>query len=188
MILVRSAIVLVLATAGCSGVSSSDDARKAYLSLDPSVDKAITLGFAGFNAATSANIAPQMTTGTKTGTMTVTGQVDQGASVNKTMRLQEALVSYSDDGSVTYATSASALPELDMDLKGIPTGTVTGTLVGSYDMSGDESGNLMMNLAFSGELQPDPNDATKVQRKPGTTHVTGSATSSAGTYSVDVTR
>src|SRR5689334_19666060 len=110
------------------GVASTEDAKKAYLSLDPSVDQAITLGFAGFNAASSANISPQTASGAMTGTLTVSGQVDQGSSANKTMRLQETLTNYSADGKVTYDTSASALPELDMDLKGIPTGTVTGSL------------------------------------------------------------
>ena len=82
----------------------------AYLGLDPSVDKAITLGFAGFNAASSANISPQSADGGVSGTMTVTGQVDQGTSANKGMRLADALSNYSDDGHVTYNTDSNALP------------------------------------------------------------------------------
>jgi hypothetical protein len=62
---------------------------------------------------------PQMTTGTATGTLVVTGQVDQGASANKGMRLKEALVNYSDDGKLTYNTDAAALPALEMMLKSI---------------------------------------------------------------------
>jgi hypothetical protein len=188
MPILRTLAILALATSGCgNGVSSNDDARKAYLSLDPSVDKAITLGFDGFNSASSANISPQMAAGTKSGSLTVTGQVDQGSSSNKTMRLQEAMVNYSDDGLIAYATS-SALPALNMDLKSIPNGTVSGTLAGTFIMTGQESGSLDMNLSFTGDLQPDPMDATKVERKPGTTHITGTATSGAGTYQVDVTK
>jgi len=51
------------------------------------------LGFDGFNSASSANIATQTAAGAKSGTLTVTGQVDQGASANKGMRLQVALAS-----------------------------------------------------------------------------------------------
>src|SRR3954451_22262684 len=102
MTLTRLALILV-AAAGCSnGVHSDADAQKAYLGLDASVDKAINLGFAGFNAASSANIPTQMTTGTVKGTLSVSGQVDQGASSNKTMRLVTAYVMYSDDGKVLY--------------------------------------------------------------------------------------
>jgi hypothetical protein len=185
----RRLMILALAASGCgNGVSSNEDARKAYLSLDPSVDKAITLGFNGFNTASSANISPQMAAGTKSGSLTVTGQVDQGTSTNKTMRLQEMMVNYSDDGLITYATSSTMPPELDMDLKGVPTGTVSGTLVGSFEMTGQESGSLDMNLSFTGDLEPVPMDATKVERKPGTTIITGTATSAAGTYQVNITK
>jgi len=49
-----SSILVVLLLAACgNGVSSSADAEKAYLGLDPSVDKAITLGFAGVDSTTS---------------------------------------------------------------------------------------------------------------------------------------
>src|SRR6516164_1646408 len=99
------ALTLVGVFAACGGgVNSTDDARKAYLGLDPSVDKAITLGFQGFNTASSANISPQTANGTKTGALTVTGQVDQGASSNKGMRLNTAYTTYSDDGLITYAS------------------------------------------------------------------------------------
>jgi hypothetical protein len=172
---------------GCgSGVSSNEQARLAYLGLDASIDKAIQLGFDGFNAASSANIPPQMTTGAAAGTLKVTGQVDQGASANKNMRLNEELVAYSDDGKLVYATSASALPALSMQLKNIPTGTLDGTLIGSLAVSGDLTGPLQLNLTFTGTLQP--GTATKVERKPGTTRITGTATSGNGVYQVDVTR
>src|SRR5713226_5596965 len=83
----NSVFFVILLVAGCSsGVNSTADAQKAYLGLDASVDKAVTLGFNGFNTANSANISPQSTSGTVSGTITVTGQVDQGTSSNKGMR------------------------------------------------------------------------------------------------------
>jgi hypothetical protein len=49
---------------GCGGgVSSEEQAQRAYLGLDKSIGKALVLGFAGFNAASSANISPQSTSG-----------------------------------------------------------------------------------------------------------------------------
>lgn len=177
-----------LAPLGCgsSGVSSDEDARAAYQGLDASIDKAITLGFAGFNAASSANIPAQMANGNSKGTMTISGQVDHGASNNKTMNLVEDLAMYSDDGKITYDTTASAA--LGMSLKGIPTGTLNGTLNGTFHMTGDQTGDVTLSLTFSGTLQPNSMDATKVERKPGSTHITGTATSEAGVYQVDVTR
>jgi hypothetical protein len=83
-------------------------------------------------------------------------------------------------------TNASALPFLSMQLKNIPTGTLDGTLVGTVRMSGIESGDLTLNLTFTGLLQA--GSGSTVIRQPGTTHITGTATSAAGTYTVDVTR
>ena len=183
----RIFLLAILMAAGCGdGVKSSEEARRAYLGLDAHVDKAITLGFAGFNAASSANIDAQMTTGTAKGTLVVTGQVDQGSSNNKGMRLKEALTGYSDDNKLVYDTAAATLPDLTLSLKGIPTGTLTGSLVGSYAMTGELSGQVTLSLTFAGELQSGA--GMSVERKPGTTHITGSATSPNGTYAVDVTR
>jgi hypothetical protein len=185
----RITFLFALALAGCGNdVHSTADAQRAYLGLDPSVDKAIQLGFDGFNAAQSANISAQTAMGEKTGTLTVTGQVDQGASSNKTMRLSEAMTNYSDDGAITYVTDANALPSLTLKLSNIPNGSLSGTLDGSLTMSGGESGTVTLALTLSSMLQPVPTDMTKVQRVPGTTHITGTATSTAGTYTVDVTR
>src|SRR6266568_95206 len=94
------AIILILTAAGCGNgsVHSDADAKKAYLGLDASIDKAIQLGFDGYNSqSTGANIMPQMTTGTVHGTLTVTGQVDQGSatSTNKNMTLNANYVAYS---------------------------------------------------------------------------------------------
>jgi hypothetical protein len=182
------------------GVHSTDDARRAYLGLDASVDKAITLGFQGFNAASSANIPTQQTTGNASGTMSIGGQVDQGNSSNKTMRLTDTLTAYSDDGVTAYDSSGSPAA-LSMKLANVPTGTLSGTLDGTFVMSSAPDagatspdagaplvGNVTLSLTFTGDLQPDPTDATKVQRKPGTTHITGTASAGGFTYQVDVTR
>jgi hypothetical protein len=177
----------------CSGAVSSDEAaRRAYLGLDKAIGKSMDLGFQGFNAASSANIPAQMTTGDKSGTLTITGQVDQGASANKEMRLNVDMVHYSDgdlhlDGgptvAITYDTDGG-LPALDLSLKGIPTGTFTGSLAGDFSMSGDLGGSVNLNLMMSGTLQATGDGGTK--RAPGTTMVTGTATSGAGTYNVNL--
>ena len=181
-------LAAVLAASACSSdsVNSVGDAQNAYLGLDLSIDKAITLGFNGFNSASSANISPQTTNGTSSGTLTVTGQVDQGASANKGMRLFTAFTNYSDDGQITYNTSTTALPALNLMLANIPTGTLTGTLVGTVNMTGEEEGALTLNLSFQGQIQAGAGGI--VERNPGTTRITGTATSSAGTFNVDVTR
>ncbi|HEX9576284.1 MAG TPA: hypothetical protein VF993_00925 [Myxococcales bacterium] len=178
-------LLLLLAACGTNAVTSADDARKAYLGLDASIDKAIQLGFDGFNSASSANISPQTASGTKAGTLTVTGQVDQGTSTNKGMRLFTGYAGYSDDGLLTYQADPAALPALTMQLKNIPTGTLSGTLVGTVTMSGTYKGSLALNLVFNGMLQAGAGNT--VQRQPGTTHTTGTATSTYGTYNVDVT-
>jgi hypothetical protein len=182
-------VALLVASAGCgggNGVSSDANAQLVYQGLDASIDKAITLGFDGFNAASSANIPPQTATGAKSGIMTIGGQVDQGNSSNKTMNLTDALVMYSDDGMLTYDTPAPAA--LSMKLSMIPTGTVNGTLMGTFVISGQLKGSVTLSLSFTGDLEPVPGSTTQVQRKPGTTHITGTATSTFGVYTVDVIR
>lgn len=175
-----------MAVAGCSdGVSSEEDAKAAYVGLDASLDKALTLGLQGFNEAQSANIAAQSAQGAKSGTLTVTGKVDQGASANKTMNLVAAMTDYSDNGSITYASAGASL---DMSLKGIPDGTLSGQLVGDCTMTGDLEGTVHLALSFEGRLQPTMADATKIERKPGSTRITGAATTGDATYAVDVTR
>lgn len=188
MTLIRPALIFVALAAGCGNgsVHSDADAQKAYLGLDASIDKAINLGFDGFNAASSANIPTEMTTGTIKGTLVVTGQVDQGASTNKTMRLDTAYTMYSDDGKVIYDTVATALPLLSMDLKNIPSGTLSGTFVGAFTMTGDLHNTVTLNLTFTGNLMSGGNNT--VVRVPGSTHITGTAVSDYGTYNVDVTR
>src|SRR6266404_5157634 len=99
------ALVFTLALVGCGNgsVHSDADAMKAYLGLDASIDKAIGLGFDGFNSpSTGANIMPQTASGTLTGMLTVTGIVDQSNSPNKNMTLNTDYKMYSDIGKVTY--------------------------------------------------------------------------------------
>jgi hypothetical protein len=188
--------VLVAACDG-SDIDSDEEARRAYLGLDESIAKSITLGFQGFNTAQSANISPQNTTGLSAGTLTITGQVDQGASANKGMRLRVGMVGYTDgetviddDGNtivITYDTDANVdlQPALTMQLKNIPTGTLEGSLRGVYRMSDDLTGTAELNLNFGGTLQ-DGGDGT-VLRVPGSTRVTGTVVSGDGEFVVDLT-
>ena len=189
-------LAAALGAAGCSSdtVDSDEQARRAYLGLDPSIGESMTLGFAGFNAAQSANIPTEMTNGMEKGTLTITGQVDQGASANKQMRLMVAMAGWSDgkfpiDTSgdtwdITY-TTGTTLPALGLSLMNIPTGTLSGTLTGDYTMSGDLTGTVTLDLTITGELMDD--GTGKVVRKPGTTTVTGTATDGNGMYMVNVT-
>lgn len=195
------AMMMAVAAGACSSdgeIDSNEAARRAYLGLDGSIGKSLTLGFAGFNSASSANISPQTVAGVSAGMLTVTGQVDQGSSDNKGMRLHVGMVAYTDgevaidaDGNtvlVTYDTDADPTlqPFLNLSLKNIPTGTLTGTLVGTYHMSDDLEGDATLNLTFSGTLQDD--GTGNVIRAPGTTQVTGTLTNADnGVYTVDLT-
>ena len=197
-ILFSLALVSLVAACGSDGaIDSNEAARRAYLGLDGSVGKSIALGFDGFNAANSANIPPQATTGVGNGTLTISGQVDQGSSANKGMRLEIGMVAYSDgdfvidaNGNtsvVTYdtGTDVATQPALDMQLKGIPDGTLDGTLLGTYTMSGDLAGDADLNLTFTGELQA---AGSGTIRSPGTTHITGTMTTpDGGSFVVDIT-
>jgi hypothetical protein len=176
-------------------------ARREYLGLDNSISKSLALGFAGFNTATSADIAPQMMAGDAIGTITITGQVDQGASANKGMRLRIGMVGYSDGKfndagekvaiscmangtTLTFdtATDTTMQPALTLMMMGIPTGTFTGTLAGLYHVTGDIAGDVTLNLTISGTLQ----DAGGGNVATGTTTVTGTLQSDfyGGTYNV----
>jgi hypothetical protein len=182
--------LLLLLLACNSKVSSSDEAEAAWVGLDTAVDRALGLGMDGFNAASSANIDDQTADGDSHGTMVVSGQVDQGSSDNKTLRLSVALTEYSDtlgdDGEpdIVYDTDAPA--SLELKLQGIPDGTLEGTFAGTFAMDGDLTGEVELQLVLAAELEADADGG--VQRAEGTTHATGTATSDYGTYDVDVTR
>jgi hypothetical protein len=185
-------LIGALASACGGGVDSDEAARAAYIGLDEAVEKSLRLGFDGFNAASSANIPDQMTTGSASGTLLVGGQVDQGASDNKEMRLDLTLTDYRDelpaeeDLVIVYATNPAAPPSLDLSFRGLPNATFTGTLIGDFAMSGDLEGNVTLNLTLEGMTDADPMTADNVVRLPGTT-VRGTAVSESGTYTVDVT-
>lgn len=181
----------------CGVVGSEDEARIAYLGVDDIVTKAMDLGFAGFGAGDSANIPAQNDDGEESGTINVTGQVDSGASSNKGMRLDVALVEYSDGTiddpetddeetlAIVYETADGAPIACDMQLRDFPDGTYSGTLVGDVVMSGDLEGELNVNVSFEGEIDDD--GAGNTVRAPGTTDVTGNATSANGEFDIDTT-
>lgn len=180
----------------CGDVGSEEDARIAYLGVDDVVTKALALGFAGFNAASSANIPAQADTGDESGTIDVTGQVDQGSSDNKGMRLEVALADYSDgpiddpetedreeEIAIVYATAEGAPLALDLQLRDIPAGTLSGTLAGTVTMEGDLEGSLVLSIAFDGTIEDDGAGGTR--RVEGSTSATGTAESANGTFDVD---
>lgn len=196
-------LALSIAACGEDGIDSDETARRAYLGLDGSIETSLNLGFAGFNAASSANIDPQAGVGLAGGTLTITGQVDQGSSDNKGMRLRIAMVDYTDgvftvivetdDGQeevevdLTYDTSAviEEQPYLNLQLRNIPAGTFDGTLTGRYFLSGDIEGEVDLNLMMTGDIMD--GGAGLVVRVPGSTTITGTATSGDGLYDVNVT-
>jgi len=182
-------------------LDANERARRAYLGLQGSIAKSIKLAFDGFNAATSVNIPPQNAAGDLAGMLSVTGQVDQGSSNNKGMRLYIGTVGYNDGAFkisdadtliVVYDTALemTGQPYLELMLTGIPTGTVTGLLnagstrAGVYHMSGDLTGDVELDLTFDGKLK---DSGTGVTRVPGSSHVTGTAKSGDGTYVIDLT-
>lgn len=177
--------LLVLAGCNPDGVADPESARRAYLGLDKAVERAFQLGFDGFNAATNANIPEQMDNGDISGTMVVGGQVDQGASDNKGMRLEVTLTDYSDgpveDLDIGYDGGPNAFT---LNFKGLPNATLEGTLVGDFVMSGELMGPISLDLSFTGMTEDD--GSGKIRRVPGTIKVTGTATSDYGTFQVDV--
>lgn len=186
-----SLLIVALATACGPGLSSEDDAQRAYLGLDGSIEKALSLGMQGFREASSANIPTQSGTGDLTGTIVVGGQVDQGASANKGLRLSVTLEDYSDgpviwmeddreiEVDITYDTRPEQPATLNLSLRDIPDGTFTGTLVGEFLMSGDLEGTVTLNLAFSGDLESD-SEGQGPRRVIGSTTVIGTATATNG--------
>jgi hypothetical protein len=193
-----SLITFAIAPAcSCGAVGSEDEARIAYLGVDDVVTKSLELGFAGFGAGDNANIPAQNDSGEESGTIDVTGQVDQGASDNKGMRLDVVLVQYSDgtiddpdtddeeEIAIVYDTAEGAPLDCDLSLRDFPDGTYTGTLLGTVLMSGDLEGELELSVAFEGEIDDD--GAGNTVRSPGTTTVTGKATSPNGEFDIDTT-
>jgi hypothetical protein len=180
---------------GCAcgtAVDSDAEARIAYLGVDGIVSRTLALGFAGFNAADSANIPAQTDDGDEEGTITIGGQVDQGASDNKGMRLDVALVEYLDgpiddpeteeeeEFLIVYDTAEAEPLAVDLSLRNIPDGTLEGTLIGRVIMTGDLEGGLDLSLTFTGEIEEDEDNPGDTLRSPGTTTVIGTATNDGG--------
>ena len=197
-------VSLTAGACGSDGIGSDEEARRAYLGLDGSIETSLSLGFAGFNAASSANIDPQMATGLDTGMLTITGQVDQGSSDNKGMRLYVGMVDFSDGPftvvvdpgtdqetevmvDLTYNTSLvqTEQPYLHLSLKNIPDGDYDGELTGTYSLAGDIESDVTLDLTFMGHIMDAGGGV--VARVPGSTVVQGSATSGDGVYAVNVT-
>lgn len=190
--------VLSLLAAQCGGVSNADGARRAYLGLDRAVDRALSLAFDGVNAASSANIPPQMASGDLAGTMLVEGQVSQGSGSNREMRLLVTLTDYRDNVSdngdggsgaalrLIYSKPASGTP-IAMDLSLRPP-MFTGTFAGTVNMTGELAGSVTVNVTLSGQLESMSGSGSRLQRVAGTTRITGTVTSAYGMYPVDVTR
>ncbi|PCC68524.1 hypothetical protein SAMN02745121_05227 [Nannocystis exedens] len=180
---------LSLVIASCrpdDGVADPESARRAYLGLDRAVDRAIKLGFDGFNAASNANIPEQMAAGDLSGTVVVGGKVDQGASNNKEMDLQVTLTDYS-DGPVEdmFDVAYDGGPALlDLSLRDLPNGTFTGSFSGEFAMTGELAGTVALDLDVMGQTEEAP-DGT-IRRKVGTIHVTGTATSDYGVFAIDI--
>jgi hypothetical protein len=191
--LLGSLLVMPVGCAEDEGLGSEEDARRAYLGLDQSIEKSLDLGMDGFNAASNANIPTQSGEGDVSGTIVIDGQVDQGASDNKGMRLTVTLEGYSDgvieqvddeDVEITYDTRPDDLPDLTLTLRDIPNGTLEGTLVGTYDMHGYIEGTATLDLMMSGPIEDDGNGG--ITRTVGETQITGVAHSGDYTYDVDV--
>lgn len=202
--------LIALLGAGCGGVNNPTDAKASYLGLDKAVGKAINLGLAGFNAASNANIPMQTGTGDVMGTLTVGGQVDAGASTNKTMNLWLLMSTYEDtiadpnfqNYKIVYntdpngsAANTAVLPLLSVKLMNIPNGTFSGSLTGDVYVdgkAGDLDGKVTLNLTLTGTIETDPtvvncaNPLGCIRRVAGGTHVTGTVTSQYGTYNVDL--
>lgn len=191
-IALRSAsLVIVTATLfGCgnsNSVNSDEQARRAYLGLDKSISKSLALGFMGYNAATNANIPTETAAGDVTGTLTITGHVDQGNPSQVSMGLAAAMAMYSDGKivvddkgntiTVTYATNMATPPSLSLKLNSSAGDTLTGSLDGDYVMSGDLQGTVTLTLQLSGTFS---GTAPNVMRVAGSTTVTGTAVNSSG--------
>ncbi len=191
-------LLTCIALAGCTSTSvdSDEQARRAYLGLDKSISKSLDLGFQGYDAATSANIAQQTTTGDDGGMLAINGKVDQGNPSQATMSLEVGMTSYTDGKivvdnngdtiSVTYDTSTdvTAQPSLGLKLNASAGDTLDGTLMGDYTMSGDLGGTVTLDVTISGTFT---GTGTTVERVAGSTTVMGTVVnSSGGMYSIDV--
>ena len=191
----------LLTVAACSSddtVNSNEQARRAYLGLDKSISKSLTLGFAGYNAATNANIPPQMVAGDKAGMLNITGKVDQGNCAQLGMTLDVGMVGYSDGPvpidnnnhtvTITYDTSTDTTmqPVLSLKMNASSGNSITGTLMGDYKMSGDIKGTVTLDVTITGTFMG--TCTADLARVAGSTTISGTAVnSSGGMYEINVT-
>jgi hypothetical protein len=193
----RNFVCLLIFVGACTNnsVDSDTQARRAYLGLDKSISKSLELTFQGYDTGMT-NFPPQMTTGDKTGTITVSGKADSGNCSQLSIGINVGMTNYSDgpfkDGSttlnVTYATSTDTAmqPALGIKLNGSSGNSINATLMGDYTMTGDLKGTVTLDLTIVGTFSGTCPNA--VQRVAGSTTVTGTAVnSSGGMYTVNVT-
>jgi hypothetical protein len=194
----RAFLTLTLCACTSSNVDSNEQARRAYLGLDESISKSLDLAFAGYNAASSANIPTELGSGAASGTITVAGKVSHGNPQQASMSVTAALDQYSDGPfavgsgsnsptiSVEYTSgSGSAAPALGIKLNASAGNALDGTLTGDYDMTGDLTGSVTLDLTLTGQFS---GSGTAVERVPGSTTVTGTAVNaSGGVFDVNVT-
>ena len=187
-------LFLVLAACNGDAVTSDREAEIAAAGLEGALARGLHLGFEGFQAADSANIPTQSEAGDLAGLLTVDGQVDQGASANKGMRLDVHLVDYADLEELgeteedivglTYDTAEDAPLAYDLQLRGIPDGTLEGSIQGDVLLDGPLGGVVTLDLTLSGTLVPAGDSATV---EDGTTAVMGTVTNDGGgVYDVDI--
>jgi hypothetical protein len=182
---VWSGLLGVFVLVGCGSDTINQRAQTVYVEIQDVIYDSMELAFKGFNTATSATVPPQTKTGDNKGTLTVTGQVDQGTSPDKAMKLQLELVDYpsASTTNTTFKTGATK-PSLNINLKGIPNGTLDALLSGDFLMSGTLSGTATLSITMTGTLQKDPSNTSKVQ--PAKYSIKGTTKSDYGTHSVDI--
>ena len=197
-IFVLGAVALASLLVGCDDEGVVDDevaAEVAYMGLDRGVDRALELGFDGFNDPDeSANIPPQQAPGAYAGTMHVSGKVDSGESTNKNMDLDVGLTGYSDGPILGYTEDDEeeiiiyydGAMNLIMSMKGLPNAELTGSFGGIVTMSGHLEGPVTLSLQFTGRTEDAGGGL--IQRQPGTLHIFGTATSDYGVFDVNITR
>lgn len=206
----------VVLLAGCRPVPASCGdgygAEHAYLLMDEAVGTAIDLAFRGVNATTDGEVALQTEPAVGGGYVTVFGQLDarDASSVVASLslriegfqELKDETAAAADPGlgcEATYYTYRNGgsydpdfLPVLMLSAVDIPNGTYTASLVGTVYLSGAKTGPLEVDLALSGQIEPDPDvvdcpNTDCVRRVEGTTTVVGKATWNGDTYDVNMT-
>lgn len=185
---------MLLALLACTSIDSVAEAEAAWIGFDGALSRALDLGLDGYASASSANIETQAADGDVAGTMTVDGQVDQGSSDNKGLRLSVGVVDYVDvdpieigEARLHVAYTTDTPLDIDLQLRDMPAGTLTGTVAGTLVLAGDLVGPATLDLAIDGRTQ-DRGDGLP-EREPGSTTITGTVTGPAGgEYPVEITR